>query len=124
MTGLAATFLAMTLAAAAQLAAPPPAFDVASVRVGEPGRETTEVVPGSVTMRHVRLNAVIGWAYQVMDYQISGPEWLNDVRFDISAKAGSPVKDAELRVMMQSLLVDRFKLTFHRQIKEIPALIL
>jgi uncharacterized protein (TIGR03435 family) len=123
MTGLAASLLAMTMAAAAQPTAPP-AFDVASVRVGEPGRETIEAVPGSVTMRHVRLNAVIRWAYEVMDYQISGPAWLNDVWFDISAKAGAPVKDPELRVMMQTLLADRFKLTLHRQTKEIPALIL
>lgn len=123
MTGLAASLLVMTMAAAAQTTAPP-AFEVASVRVGEPGREMIEVVPGSVTMRHARLNAVIRWAYEVMDYQISGPAWLNDVWFDISAKAGAPVKEAELRVMMQALLAERFKLTLHRQTKEIPALIL
>jgi uncharacterized protein (TIGR03435 family) len=123
MTRIAAGFLAMTLAAAAQ-PANSPAFDVASIRVGQPGRETIEAVPGSITMRNVRLNAVIRWAYHVMDYQISGPAWLNDVWLDISAKAESPVKDADLRVMMQTLLADRFKLTLHRQIKEIPALIL
>jgi uncharacterized protein (TIGR03435 family) len=31
-----------------------------------------------------------------------------------------PVPDAQLRLMLQALLADRFKLAFHRQSKEIP----
>jgi uncharacterized protein (TIGR03435 family) len=123
MTGRIAVLLVMAMAAAAQPAATP-AFDVASIREGQPGRETVETVPGSVTMRNARLTACIRWAYNVMEYQISGPAWLNDVWFDIAAKSDAPVKEAELRVMMQSLLADRFKLTLHRQTKEISALIL
>jgi uncharacterized protein (TIGR03435 family) len=123
MTGFVATFLVMAMVATAQPAAAP-AFDVASIREGQPGRETVETAPGSVTMRNNRLTSCIRWAYNVMDYQISGPAWLNDVWFDIAAKAGAPVKEAELRVMMQALLADRFKLTLHRETKEISALIL
>ncbi len=101
-----------------------PAFEVASVRPGQPGKEAIDHVPGSLTMRNVRLTAAIAWAYSAEDYQVSGPGWLDDTRFDIAAKAGSPVPPAELRRMLQTLLADRFQLTLHRQPKELAALVL
>jgi uncharacterized protein (TIGR03435 family) len=100
------------------------AFDVASIRAGQPGREVIEAVPGSLTMRNARLVTCIKWAYDVQEYQVSGPGWLSEVRFDISAKAATPVKQPELRHMLQALLADRFKLTVHRQPKEMQVLIL
>lgn len=100
------------------------AFEVASVRPGQPGKEAIDHVPGSLTMRNVRLTAAIAWAYDAQDYQVSGPGWLEDTRFDIAAKAGSPVPPAELRKMLQTLLSDRFQLTLHRQPKDLPALVL
>jgi uncharacterized protein (TIGR03435 family) len=104
--------------------AQPPAFEVASVRAGQSGRESIESGPGSVTMRNVHLKAAIRWAYGVQDYQISGPGWLNDDWFDIFAKSAAPASETELRRMLQTLLADRFKLTIHRETREIPALIL
>ena len=101
-----------------------PAFEVASVRPGQPGKEAIDHVPGSLTMRNVRLTAAIAWAYDAQDYQVSGPGWLEDTRFDIAAKAGSPVPPAELRKMLQTLLSDRFQLNLHRQPKDLPALVL
>jgi uncharacterized protein (TIGR03435 family) len=100
---------------------------VASIRASQRaggeggGRENIEVSPGSVTMRNVRLTSCIMWAYQVQDYQISGPGWLNTERFDIVAKAAGPAPDNELRLMLRGLLADRFKLRLHRQTKEMPA---
>jgi uncharacterized protein (TIGR03435 family) len=106
------------------LAADQKTFDVASVRPAQSGRESTTVEPGVVTMRNTRLSACIRWAYGVQEYQISGPGWLNDARFDIVAKAGTPATDSELRLMMRTLLTGRFKLTFHRDTKELPALVM
>ena len=99
-------------------------FDVASIRAAQPGRDSVEVVPGSVTMRNLRMTACIRWAYGVQDFQISGPGWLNEARFDIVAKAGTQAPEADLRKMMQALLADRFKLVVHRETKEMTALIL
>ena len=56
--------------------------------------------------------------------QISGPSWLNDVWFDIWAKAATPAKDAELRLMLQNLLAQRFQLAVHRETREMPTLVL
>ena len=100
------------------------AFEVASIRAAEPGRENIQVVPGSLTMKSVRMITAIRWAYDVLEYQVSGPAWMNEVRFDITAKAATPAKEAEMRLMLQGLLAERFKLTVHHQVKELPALVL
>lgn len=119
----AALLALLSLGAVAQ-AADNPTFEVASIRAGQPGREAIEVVPGSLTMRNARLTTCIRWAYDVPEFQISGPDWLNEVYFDINAKAAGPAKEPEMRVMLQTLLADRFKLTLHRQTKEISAMVL
>jgi uncharacterized protein (TIGR03435 family) len=110
----------------------PPAFDVASIRASQIGRaggegsrrESTQVSPGSVIMRNVSLKSCIRFAYHVMDYQVSGPDWLNTERYDITAKAAGPADEDQIRLMMQTLLAERFKLALHRQTKELPAYVL
>jgi uncharacterized protein (TIGR03435 family) len=98
-------------------------FEVASIRPAEPKGEWMEVVPGSLTMRSLRMISVIRWAYGIQEYQVSGPGWLTEARFDIVAKAGTPAPDAELRLMLRALLADRFKLAFHHETRELPSLI-
>jgi uncharacterized protein (TIGR03435 family) len=113
----------LTFAAAAQ-----PAFDVASVRAGGAGegnrRENIQTSPGSLNMRNVTLRSATRWAYHVMDYQVSGPDWMNFERYDIVAKAAGPVSEDELRVMLRALLAERFKLTLHRETKELQAYVM
>jgi uncharacterized protein (TIGR03435 family) len=78
--------------------------------------------PSSLTMRHVRMNACIAWAFNIEEPQIIGLNSSSDTTFDIFAKSAAPATEAELRNMLQALLADRFKLTFHRETREIPAL--
>src|SRR4051812_26552346 len=119
------TAVAFSLLASLALAADaPPAFDVASIRPSETGREAVDLAPGSVTMRNMRLAGAICWAYNVLDVQVSGPDWVNSTRFNIAAKTSSPAKEPELRKMMQTLLAERFKLELHRQTKEVNAMVL
>lgn len=75
--------------------------------------------PLTLTMRDVTLHACIKWAYGVQDSQVFGPDWLTVDRFDITAKAPSPVPVAQLRLMLQSLLADRFQLTLHHDSRTI-----
>lgn len=52
------------------------------------------------------------------------PGWITTDRYTIEAKAaGNPTKD-QFRLMMQSLLADRFKLKVHFEIQEAPVLLL
>ena len=101
----------MTLASAAALllgfasnavaqASIPSNFDVASVKqnvVGITDMRGINEGPGhgpenfsrtstSLSMENVRLSSALKWAYQLQDFQISGPEWMNYSRFDILAK--------------------------------------
>jgi uncharacterized protein (TIGR03435 family) len=48
------------------------------------------------------------------------PDWTKTERFDIEAKVeGEPTKD-QMRLMMQSLLAERFKLAIHRETQQLP----
>jgi bla regulator protein BlaR1 len=52
------------------------------------------------------------------------PSWVAAERFDIQARAeGNPTKD-QMRLMMQSLLADRFKLAVHFESQVVPVLAL
>ena len=123
MRNVTALLFLLSIAAPAQ-PAPPAAFEVASVKASQPGAPSIEPGPSSLTMRHVSMNACIAWAFNIQEPQIVGLNWLNDVTFDIFAKSAAPAAEAELRNMLQALLADRFKLTFHRETREIPALTL
>jgi len=65
------------------------------------------------------------YAYNRNNYQVAGREPLlavGDTRYDAVAKAegiGAPTK-TEFRQMLQLLLADRFKLKFHREMREMP----
>ena len=118
--------------ACGQITTAAPAFDVASVRVSQIGkaggegsrRQSIQFSPDSVTMRNVSFRSCIQWAYHVMDYQITGPDWLATERYDIAAKSADTVPEDQLRQMLQGLLADRFKLALHHQVKELPAYVL
>lgn len=117
----------LTADAFGQQAMPPAQFDVASIRPSQTPqgrglfslRDDINTTPGSLTMRNVSLETCIRWAYRLNPYQVSGQNVLSTGRFDILAKAGNAAPESDLRVMLQSLLADRFKLTFHRQMREI-----
>jgi uncharacterized protein (TIGR03435 family) len=112
--------------------ASPPAFDVASIKASAPGRaggnpllgDNIKASPGSLTMRRVTFKECIQWAYHVFSYQVTGPDWIDSDRYDIIAKAAGPANEPDLRVMLQTLLADRFQLTLHHQTKEAQALAL
>src|ERR1700722_272136 len=76
----------------------PPAFDVVSTtpsptarRGGEgSGREHISWTPTSVTLENASLTMLIEWAYDVKAYQVSGPGWTSEERYDVRAKNQNP----------------------------------
>lgn len=101
-----------------------PTFDVASVRPSSGGRQAIEATPSGLSVRNTRLSGCISWAYDVQDYQVSGPSWLNEARFDIVAKAAAAAPPAQVRAMLRELLAERFHLELHHQTKEMTALVM
>jgi len=57
--------------------------------------------------------------------QANAPKWMATTRFDIEAKSEipDPTKD-QMRLMMQSLLTERFKLVLHTETRQLPVLAL
>jgi uncharacterized protein (TIGR03435 family) len=101
-------------------------FEVASIRESVAGRRTSiEPNPGSLTMRNVTLMRCISWAYRVYEFQISGgPQWRDSARYDIVARSAGPASEDQLRLMLRSLLADRFKLALRIETKETLAYVL
>ena len=67
-----------------------PAFEVASVHLNNSGSPVsrTQIDGNRLTISNIALRDCIEWAYEMRAYQIvSAPNWLGDVRLDISAKA-------------------------------------
>jgi uncharacterized protein (TIGR03435 family) len=52
---------------------------------------------------------------------VGGPDWLEFDRFDIAAKAPAGATAQQLPLMLQSLLLERFHLMFHQDIRSTPA---
>ena len=81
-------------------------------------------MPGGQTYNatNVPVKLMIKLMYHLNDRQISGgPGWLDTELYDVHAKADRPHSLEELHVMFQNLLVDRFRLQFHRDTKELSA---
>jgi uncharacterized protein (TIGR03435 family) len=71
-------------------------------------------------MRAISLRSCIQVAYQLQEAQVTGPDWMNDVRLDIVAKASGPVEQKQLFAMLRTLLAERMGVIAHLDRKEVP----
>ena len=109
--------------------AAPPAFQVASIKRNpvvwsEPTQHPMDVHPepgGRLTAHNAPLTLLIQRAYAAQAFQVvGGPAWINSPGYDIEAKPESNTNRREMWLMLQTLLADRFKLTLHRETRELP----
>lgn len=77
-------------------------------------------VGGNVTMTNWSLTSLISAAWDLGPGQLSGPGWMGSERYDILAKTSPNATQADLRIMLQALLADRFRMVTHRETKETP----
>src|SRR5215469_6012134 len=68
--------------------------------------------PGRVQYNGMPFRMLVMNAYDVKPFQVTGPSWINseDARFDIVATVPQGATKEQVRVMLQNLLADRFKL--------------
>jgi uncharacterized protein (TIGR03435 family) len=113
-------------------------FDVASIKPyhGEGGLFKIRAERGMFAAEGVTVKFLVQFAYRVNDSQILGsPAWINSEHYEIEAKRDDSSADGQrklsededaqrLRLMIQSLLADRFKLTLRRETKELPIYVL
>jgi uncharacterized protein (TIGR03435 family) len=107
-----------------------PSFEVATIKLTDPS------FPGAVIggFRFGRFSAqgftlkdLIAYAYDVDNRQVAGgPKWSDSERYDIP---GKPEKSGALspeagKLMLQTLLTERFQLKIHRDSREMPVYVM
>lgn len=99
-----------------------PAFEAAFIKANTTGStgSRTNGSTGQLVMVNQTLKRLIERAYDAKPFQVTGPEWMENVRFDITAKYPENTKNADRPVMLRTLLEDRFKLVTHGETKELP----
>jgi len=103
----------------------PPAFDLADVHKSP--HVTNPYMRGGI-LRGVRYDVrqasmvdLIGAAYGVEAEKVQGgPSWLDIERFDIAAKAPAGTPPETVKLMLRTLLADRFKLKITQESKALP----
>jgi uncharacterized protein (TIGR03435 family) len=108
----------------APLNAQAPAFEAASVRPTKsslPGGVTDFRAGGQFTAENVTLLDLIRTAYNVEPYRLAGgPEWMRRDRFDVQARAGVDVSIERARLMLRTMLVERFMLRARIETRDVP----
>src|SRR5579872_2479772 len=83
-----------------------PVFEVASVKAAPPSPANKGATlggdPGRLDWTNVSLRQIIALAYELKEYQISGPEWLAATRFDLQAKLPDGAAPSERGPMLQA----------------------
>jgi uncharacterized protein (TIGR03435 family) len=103
-------------------------FEVASIRQnrsGDPNTATSFIAGGGFAATNATLTGIIQEAYGVRDDRMrGGPGWIRTDRYDVAAKPQAAVTSDESRMMLQSLLAERFALKSHWEKQEGPGFIL
>ncbi len=133
--------IAQTPAAAEPTTAEKLQFDVASVHRDKSNHKPSSNIPlgpggvsrpggGVMNATNFGLLYYLEFAYKLTDYQEAAlkaklPDWVLYERFTIAARTENQnVTKDDLRLMMQSLLAERFKLAVHYEDRRIPVLAL
>jgi bla regulator protein BlaR1 len=110
-------------------------FEVASIKPTRPGDDMRHLFMshGKFSTEAQTTKEVIRFAYDIKsDSQLSGgPGWIDSEKFDIEAKEEAAVAEklenlpfeeqtSQIRLMVQELLADRFKLRVSHQTKDLP----
>jgi uncharacterized protein (TIGR03435 family) len=120
----AASGAAVCLTLSATVWAQRPTFEVASIKrnVEVSDRAFVRVEPGGrLSVGNNTLRNILRNAWRLQTFQIvGGPDWIETEHWDIVAKAADNPAPEELVVMLQNLLIDRFKLAVRREVRDMP----
>ena len=83
--------------------------------VGGPGTRD----PSLFHCGEVTVVALIGWGYRPQRYEIEYPKGLDDIQFEVVAKVPEGARKEQMPLMVQTLLVERFRLKFHTEQKQV-----
>jgi uncharacterized protein (TIGR03435 family) len=75
--------------------------------------------PGHISLRARSILEIICMAYSIDWIEVSGPTWLSEKMFDIDAKLPDGSPPALANEMLRTLLVERFGLKAHSEVKDV-----
>jgi uncharacterized protein (TIGR03435 family) len=103
-------------------------FEVASLKPVSPheSRAWRRPIVGAdrIEFYNVTLWYCISFAYGTKSFQMSGPGWLREARYDVVARGPAGTGREDLPKMMQTLLGERFRLQAHQETRDLPILVL
>jgi uncharacterized protein (TIGR03435 family) len=106
-------------------AADAPHFEAASVkRSTQEGRRSMATSPGGLSYVNVTLSDCLRAAYHLERHQVAGPSWLAEERYVVTARTATATDGARLMQMLQSLLIERFRVELHREMRQLLAYVL
>jgi uncharacterized protein (TIGR03435 family) len=113
-------------ALAAQIPESQVVFEVATVRHGPPGDYGASGRGGPGTSDPTRysvenypMSSLLEIAYGISSYLLSGPAWLDNERFTVTAKLPEGASKDQLKLMMRNLLIERFQIAAHFEKKQV-----
>ena len=74
--------------------------------------------PTRIRFTNSSLAQIVVRAYDMKNYQLTGPDWLNQQRFDIEAKIPAGATKEQTSIMLQNLLAERFHMVVRQGSKE------
>jgi len=116
------TILLAIGAVSAQEPAGRPAYEAAFIKANTTGSNSSSSnsTKGQIVMVNQSLKRLVERAYNVKPFQVTGPSWMENERFDITAKYPEDTKNSDRPAMLRALLEERFKLATHNETKELP----
>ena len=118
-----------------------PAFDEVSVRPnassGPGGRGGGQMQPGRYVAQNLTLKSIIRRAFGMQGSQgpnsgidlleqqvVGGPDWVVADKWDVIATTPQATQPPQMRLMMQRMLAERFKLRAHWEKRQLPVYLL
>jgi uncharacterized protein (TIGR03435 family) len=90
----------------------------ADIQAGKMPRLGPHVSASRAEYIYMPLAHLIALAYNMRNYQVTGPDWMSSERFDIAATMPEGASRDDAPAMLRALLQDRFKLSAHKETQE------
>jgi uncharacterized protein (TIGR03435 family) len=104
------------------------AFEAASIKINASGdwRKSLGPAPGGrFLVTNNTMRDLMPFAYGLPQVTaairiVGGPKWIDEDRFDVTAKVDGTWTPQQMSEMLRTLLADRFKLVAHHETRELP----
>lgn len=119
-------FFFASCAAGAQTSSTPLSFDVVSVKPAAPQpdglvmRRLGPSDPGMLRYENVTVKLMLMVAYNLKEYQVEGPDWIDSLGYDVVAKMPPGTTQDQTMQMLQTMLAERFGVKLHRETRQVP----